>query len=294
MDNTLWISGLHGNLQLILRIASSFYSFTNILINDFKARLLSSIKKPVPKKKNQPRQSTPSQTTFNISSSTNITVKFTPYATSIRYLGAWISIKKNDSTVISHVRPTINHAVYNMRNACLTDLQLLYIYNKVLIPQLKYRTQMTILTKDNCDAISSIFIQLFKAKLNLVRSTPNAILLNRWIYNYRDLYGVQLQAKLSNFLIALDHQSLLGRVTNIQLLQIQSKYGLDCNPVISWPLDSIINCTNITFLEGLLALCNKHNFSYSVSDTYRNVILGGNIPLRDILNQQTYNRLKTF
>jgi len=215
MDDTLWISGLHGNLQSILRIASSFYSFTNILINDFKARLLSSITKPVPKKKNQPRQSPPSQTTFNISPSHNITVKFTLYATSIRYLGAWISIKKNDSTIISHARWTINHAVYNMRNACLTDLQLLYIYNKVLIPQLEYRTQMTILTKDNCDAISSIFIQLFKAKLNLARSTPNAIPLNRWIYNYRDLYGVQLQAKLSNFLIALNHQSLLGKVTNI-------------------------------------------------------------------------------
>src|SRR5436190_10266133 len=51
MDDTLWISGLHGNLQSILRIASSFYSFTNILVNDFKARLLSSVSKPVPKKR---------------------------------------------------------------------------------------------------------------------------------------------------------------------------------------------------------------------------------------------------
>src|SRR5437879_2115958 len=70
--------------------------------------------------------------------------KFTPYATSIRYLSAWILIKKNDTTIVSHARRTINHAVYNMRNACLTDLQLLYIYNKVLIPQLEYRTKMTI------------------------------------------------------------------------------------------------------------------------------------------------------
>ena len=136
MDGTLWISGLHGNLQSILHIASSFYSFTNILINDFKARLLSSVTKPIPKK--------------------------TPYATSIRYLGTWISIKKNDTTIVSHARWTINHAVYNMRNACLTDLQLLYIYNKILIPQLEYRTQMTVLMKDNCNAISSIFIHSLK------------------------------------------------------------------------------------------------------------------------------------
>src|SRR5438128_12553535 len=163
-----------------------------------------------------------------------------------------------------------------MHNACLTDLQLFYIYNKVLIPQLEYKIQMTILTKDNCDAISSIFIQLFKAKLNLARSTPNAILLNRWIYNYRDLYGVQLQAKLSNFLIALNHQSLLGKVTNIRLLQIQSIYSLDCNPVISCPLVFILNCTHITFLDGLLTLCNKNNFSYSLTATYLDIILAVN------------------
>ena len=83
-------------------------------------------------------------------------------------------------------------------------------------------------------------------------------------------------------------------MTNIRLLQIQSNYGLDCNPVIFWPLDSIINCTNITFLEGLLTLCKKHNFFYSVPDTYRNVILGGNTPIRDILNQQIYSHLKNF
>ena len=136
-----------------------------------------------------------------------------------------------------------------MRHASLTDLQLLYIYNKVLIPQLEYRTQMTILSKANCDAISSVFIQLFKTKLTLARSTPNAILLNRWIYNYRDLYGIQLQAKLSNFLIALNHQSLLGIVTSIRLLQIQSQYSLDCNPVISCRWISLQTTLMLPFLK---------------------------------------------
>ena len=127
MDDTLWCSGAHGNLQAILRIGASFYSFTNILINDKKARILSSVTKPKPKRKNQPSQPPPTQTTFVISPTHSITVKLTPYATSIRYLGAWISIKKNDSTIVGHAKRTINHAVYNMRNAKLTDLQLLYI-----------------------------------------------------------------------------------------------------------------------------------------------------------------------
>ena len=153
---------------------------------------------------------------------------------------------------------------------------------------------MTILSKDNCDKISAIFIQLFKSKLSLARSAPNAILLNRWIYNYRDLYGIQLQAKLSNFLIALNHKSLLGQVTYIRLLQIQSKYNLDRNPVVSWPLDFLANRHNVTFLEGLLTLCKKHSLSYSVPDSQLNVILGGHTPIRSIVNQQVFTRLKNF
>src|SRR5207245_863250 len=146
----------------------------------------------------------------------------------------------------NHLR-LIRHLIFRHLITLLSNLH--HMPSRLGIWTHGFRLRRMILTKDNCDTIFSIFIQLFKAKLNLVRSTSNAILLNRWIYNYRDLYGVQLQAKLSNFLIALNHQSLLEKVTNIRLLQIQSKYGLDCNPVISWPLDYIINCTNITFLK---------------------------------------------
>ena len=143
---------------------------------------------------------------------------------------------------------------------------------------------MTILTKSNCDLISSPFIQLFKAKLNLAKTTPNAILLNRWIYNYWDLYGIQIQSKLSNFLIALNHRSLLSTVTNIRLLQIQSLYNLSCNPIISWPFDYLQNRSNITFLDSLLTLCKVHNFSYSVPNCFLNKINGGHTPIHDIID----------
>src|SRR2546423_14976690 len=83
-----------------------------------------------------------------------------------------------------------------MHYSKLTDLQLLYIHNKVLIPELEYRSQVTVLSKADCDTISSPILSLIKTKLQLARSTPNAMFYNRWIYNYRDFYGVQLQAKL--------------------------------------------------------------------------------------------------
>ena len=99
-----------------------------------------------------------------------------PYNKSIRYLGAWISLKNNNNFIATQARCTMNRAANTMRHSKLTDLQLLYIHNKVLIPQLEYRTQVTVLSKDTCQRIVSPFVSLFKHKLNMARTAPNPIL----------------------------------------------------------------------------------------------------------------------
>ena len=106
-----------------------------------------------------------------------------------------------------------------MRYSKLTDLQVLYIHNKVLIPQLEYRTQVTVLSKVQCQSIVFPLVKLFKHKLQMSSTAPNAILLNQWFYKYRDFYGIQLQSKLSNFLMALNNKAVLGNVVHIMLRQ---------------------------------------------------------------------------
>ena len=142
--------------------------------------LLSSIAKPIRKSKNNPIVSLPpKEIVFTLSNGQQNKVALQPYNKSIRYLGAWISLKNNNNFIATQARCTINRAVNTMRHSKLTDLQLLYIHNKVLIPQLEYRTQVTVLSKDICQSISSPFVKLFKNKLNMAMTAPNSILLNQ-------------------------------------------------------------------------------------------------------------------
>ena len=46
----------------------------------------------------------------------------------------------------------------------ITDKQLLYLYNMVIIPRIEYRTRLTILSKRDCDSIIDLFGNYTKTK----------------------------------------------------------------------------------------------------------------------------------
>ena len=85
----------------------------------------------------------------------------------------------------------------------------------VIIPKLEYRTQLTFLSRHECDNIIKPFRKLFKQKLHLATSIPNAILENRLIYNFRDFYDVtkwEIGRRLEDIIENLDIRILMGHV----------------------------------------------------------------------------------
>ena len=131
------------------------------------------------------------------------------------------------------------------------------------------------------------FIRLFKHRLSIASTAPNAILLNNMIYNYRDLYGVQLQSKLSNFQVAINHPLLLGKITHLRLLQLQFEYCLAESPLHFWPIDSLFS-TYKYYLPAVLTLAKQHGFSFIVPDRIRNRISGGSAPISNLLSTQQF------
>src|SRR2546423_15110045 len=90
-------------------------------------RLLPNMSK---KGKNNPSGTLPlKEVVFTLSNGQQNKVALQPYNKSIRYLGAWISLKNNNSFIITQTRSTISKAINTMRYSKLTDLQLLYIHN---------------------------------------------------------------------------------------------------------------------------------------------------------------------
>src|SRR2546423_1295672 len=96
-------------------------------------------------------------------------------------------------------------------------------------------------------------------------AAPNAILLNQWFYKYWDFYGIQLQTKLSNFLVALNNKAVLDEVVHIMLRQFQSYYGLPSSPLLDWPYKYLFKSVCAYFLSALISLYSINDFFYEIS-----------------------------
>src|SRR5205085_5148965 len=90
MDDTNWISNSELNLVAILNLAQSFFRFTHIRVNHFKAELL--------------RRYANTNIRLSLAATTPITFRLQdqevtitpkPYSSSVRYLGVWISLSKS-------------------------------------------------------------------------------------------------------------------------------------------------------------------------------------------------------
>src|SRR5204863_8704353 len=81
----------------------------------------------------------PAPITFTVGSS-QLTLVSTISRMSICYLSVWINLIKSRSFVINQYRKEISSYCNILRNKRITNKQLLYIYNMVIIPRLEYLT----------------------------------------------------------------------------------------------------------------------------------------------------------
>src|SRR5207248_7985381 len=96
MDDTNWISDSELNLVAILNLAQSFFRFTHIRVNHFKAELL----RRYPTTNVRSSAASPAPITFTLHDE-DVTITPMPYNGSIRYLGVWILLSKSKSFVKS-------------------------------------------------------------------------------------------------------------------------------------------------------------------------------------------------
>ncbi len=117
----------------------------------------------------------------------------------------------------------------------VTDKQLLYVFNAVIIPRLEYRSQLIFLSEDLCSTLMAPFRKLFKHKLNLNQYIPNAILSTNLLYNFRSLYEIKVHSMFTNLICLLNDPNLASLTTKIRIRQLQSQLHLAQCPLIDWP-----------------------------------------------------------
>uniref|UniRef100_U9UIA3 Reverse transcriptase domain-containing protein n=1 Tax=Rhizophagus irregularis (strain DAOM 181602 / DAOM 197198 / MUCL 43194) TaxID=747089 RepID=U9UIA3_RHIID len=151
-----------------------------------------------------------------------VNIKPTSKKGSIRLLGVWFNAFNRRNHVIDQIKNEINNCCDSMiLRKKLTDKQMAFIFNVLIIPRIEYRAQLIILSEYECNKIMAKFRILFKHKLKFMKTTPNSIVHLKEMFNVKNIEDNQLQAKTTNFILQINDKNELGMITKIRLYNLQ-------------------------------------------------------------------------
>jgi hypothetical protein len=286
MDDTTWCSSSKESMETIMSIADSFYQLNNILVNDDKAIILTNNTKDIIT--DTDNQQYINMTYLQHQQRTQVKINVVTNNMSTRILGVWINSNCNKRFVYNQLKKEVDTDCLIMKNKFLTDKQLLYIYNNVIIPRMEYKSQLTGFSEKVCKKLQSPYLTLLKQKLKLPKTCPNSIFYNRLIYKFKDLYETKMQSMITNFFIQINDKKLLGMTTQIRLRQIQDQWCLAESPLVSWKVDN--TCKYSDQLTFTINYIHQYNITIQINDDLKDAIIGGKFPLSNILSHAEIRR----
>ncbi|CAB5387796.1 unnamed protein product [Rhizophagus irregularis] len=195
---------------------------------------------------------------------------------SVRILGVWFNAYNRREHVIAQIREEVRNCCETMiLRKKLSDKQMSFIFNVLIIPKIEYRAQMIILTEEECNSLIAPFRMLYKNKIGLARTAPNALMHTREFYNLKNFSDNQLQAKITNFIIQINDNNELGQVTRIRLYNLQELLLLVDDPLSSLTVNDIIS-------HGF-DVKNNNNSTKNLMK-----VPGGNVRIKDIIGERLF------
>ena len=71
----------------------------------------------------------------------------------VRYLGVWVSGRKNDKFIKHQCKEEINITANRLSKKKIMSQQVIYVFNAVIIPRIEYQTNLTILDEKTCEKL---------------------------------------------------------------------------------------------------------------------------------------------
>jgi hypothetical protein len=187
----------------------------------------------------------------------NTTIQTQPYNTPLKFLGCWYTAT-NTQSIISKIIVQETLGLTNIiQTKQITDKQTSYVINNVIIPIFEYRIHNIVISHNTCNKILSKYLTVAKHKSKLPVSAPNSTMLNHNIYGIKNVWDIQLQHHISNFLLRLNKTDLLGVTTQIRLQQLQNNL---------WSTTNILQHPN-PLIDG----ANKHTTTFQIIQLLRHM-----------------------
>jgi len=280
MDDTTWLA--HSKLQLekTLHIADEFYNINNIQVNKDKSVLLTNNRDV--HKNNLPL-------TISLSFGTSH-ISITPLKKkeSTRVLGVWINLECNLTFVIKQANGDTNRFIKTIKPKRLTDKQMAYIYNHVMMPTISYKTQITILSKKQCEFIIRPFLKLFKKKLLYATTVPDMVLFSTIGYNLEHLYILQIKNQIAYIQQQFNNKQGLGQLSQLRCRQLMYEEWITVSPLSEWTIKPQQRFSS-NLLAATLSLLHINNMSIKINDDFITPIKGGFRPIHKIMGENYHN-----
>src|SRR6266542_2665995 len=269
-------------MEGLLSITEEFYTLNNVSANHKKYVLMSS------------KHANPSPVNFTLSTSslnhhTHITIPSTPHKEAFRFLGVWFDFLPNSSFVSKQLANEYKTFSTLLQYKPLSNKQLTYLHNVVLIPKLEYRAQVSFLSSNACTKIVSPFKSLFKRKVKLASCIPDVALYASNGYKITNLYNHLLKCILARLYNLFNSPDLPTNFILIDLLKLRFILGIPYSPtqVIDWsPWLTKRKLLHHYLIHSFQAL-SLQNLTFDLSPTLLDLlsIKGGTHALCDIFPQ---------
>src|ERR1043165_6651180 len=100
-----------------------------------------------------------------------------------KFLRCWFTFNNNYSQIIKLIKEEAFNLINITNTKKITNKQIAYIINTVIIPTLEYRLHNIILPQTICNQILSKYLTVAKHKSHFFRFIPNSTMLNPCLYN---------------------------------------------------------------------------------------------------------------
>ena len=278
MDDTTWLASSKSNMQMILDDAAVFYEANDSQVNGKKSVLIAI---------NSKEEDQDSTVFIGPKKECLIKTETNEFA---RFLGIWLGEKDHKNYTIDLMTREIFQVTHALKKKKATDKQILYIFNRVLIPRLEYRSQHTYLQEKECKSLTAKYMGKFKNAINISKTCPNSIILHKGFYGLKSVEEIQKEALISNLTNRLNDTGPMGISTKIRLKDAQIKNWEPDNILVKYTPYLLKMKGN--FQANVLALAHKMGIKYLGSDLSQLFEWkGGHHTIKNIIqNQKTYKK----
>ncbi|KAG9287246.1 hypothetical protein G9A89_008876 [Geosiphon pyriformis] len=196
VDDTIWVGSSQAATQHILDIASEFFRFNNISVNNNKTVAI-----PINCRVLDPH--------LTISGAS---ISVAKRGESHYYLGIFLSSEGLSKPSLAKAQADVWFFVNLVLKKAISDKQCAYLVSAVLFPIISYRTQFSFVSVGVCSKWDALVHKVLKSKSGLPRDFPSDALHHPSLYNLKTFEQIQAESKSASIVAFANSTGILGRL----------------------------------------------------------------------------------